>query len=113
VFVLFFVSCWSLDVMILIMERKIWAAGEHIYTFFVFVQHTNCDTDVYVNSVFDTGISVWICTAYNVPRKKMDVTRKRPLATVATLTVIVITSDMVSQRLGIFQVFHSLGPLVW
>jgi hypothetical protein len=33
--------------MMLIIERDIWAAGEHIYTFFVCVQHTNCDTDVY------------------------------------------------------------------
>jgi hypothetical protein len=65
------------------------------------------------NSVFDIGISIWICTAYNISRKKMDVTRKRPLATVATLTVIVITSDMVSQRLGNFHIFHSLRYLVW
>jgi hypothetical protein len=63
-----------------------------------------------MNSVFDIGISIWICTAYNIPRKKMDVTRKRPLPAVSMLTVIVITSDMVSQRLGIFHVFHSLGP---
>jgi hypothetical protein len=63
-----------------------------------------------VISVFDIGISIWICTAYNMPRKNMDVTRKRPLSAVAMLTVIRITSDMVSQQLGIFHIIHSPRP---
>jgi hypothetical protein len=36
-------------------------------------------TPTNVDSVFDIGISIWTCTAYDMRRKKMDGTRKRPV----------------------------------
>jgi len=102
--VLVFVPARSLYVMIVVVEEETWTVGRHIYTFCVFVQHTNRHTGIYRRSV---------CSRYRLPHLDVHCPQhtsqkdgwNKKKACLSMLTVIGITSDMVSQRLGIC---HSL-----